>query len=200
MPPRRVSNLYSFGTYVFEPGADFDDPSAYDKYVRTGVWLPDIAVDPRGGHLYLVWQDFRFIDRFADTIAFSMSTDGGATWSEPVPVVPGGEQAFTPSVEVASDGTVAVTYYYLPNDDQVTDHWLVQCSPTRSRPCSDRAAWGGEVRLTDISFDITRAPYAYGFFVGDYAGLASDGLDFLTLFSQSQGNDPASAFFRRVGP
>jgi hypothetical protein len=43
------------------------------------------------------------------------------------------------------------------------------------------------------------APFAGGFFTGDYEGLAATG-DFLTFFSQPHGTDPSSAFFRRVGP
>ena len=44
-------------------------------------------------------------------------------------------------------------------------------------------------------------PIAGGFFTGDYEGLASAGNDFVrVLRSQSHGSDPASIFFRRVGP
>jgi hypothetical protein len=49
-----------------------------------------------------------------------------------------------------------------------------------------------------------RAPIARGYFVGDYEGLANDvageGTDFTPLFSRSQWVDPATIFFRRVGP
>jgi len=45
-----------------------------------------------------------------------------------------------------------------------------------------------------------KAPNARGYFVGDYEGLASDGADFTPFFSQSHGTDPASIFFRRIGP
>jgi hypothetical protein len=47
----------------------------------------------------------------------SWRTDGGCTWSAPIPInqrptnIPAGDrQAFLPSVAVAADGTVAVTY------------------------------------------------------------------------------------------
>ena len=44
--------------------------------------------------------------------------DGGLTWSNPIKVnaSPSGVAAFTPSVDVASDGTVAVTYYDFRNN------------------------------------------------------------------------------------
>jgi len=62
------------------------------------------------------------------------------------------------------------------------------------------------VRLTDASFDLRQAPQLVGaggpegFFLGDSMGLASDGKDFLALFSQPYDSDPASVFARRIGP
>jgi hypothetical protein len=176
------------------------------EYVRTADIIPDIAVDPASGALYAVWQDARF--NGVDQIALSMSTDGGFTWSEPIQVnqtpadIPlGDQQAFTPSVDVAADGAVAVTYYDFRNNTAdpatlQTDYWIVHCHSN----CSDPANWGSEDRLTEISFDMRQAPDAGGHFTGDYEGLASVGNDFLAFFSQTHGSDPGSIFFRRVGP
>ena len=84
---------------------------------------PDIAVDPASGRLYAVWQDASFDNNQADAIAFSQSLDGGLTWSRrsrstrPRPSIPiGDQQAFTPSVDVSANGTVAVTYYDFRNN------------------------------------------------------------------------------------
>jgi hypothetical protein len=44
------------------------------------------------------------------------------------------------------------------------------------------------------------APDAGGYFVGDYEGLDTDGVDFFAFFSQSHGSDPASVFFSRISP
>jgi hypothetical protein len=163
------------------------------------------------GHLYAVWEDRRF-DSQAGNIAFSMSADGGFTWSTPVRVNrtpdhtwPPNRQAFTPSVSVASDGTIGVTYYDFRNNQAfqpgaTTDYWLVHCRPVTATACTDTAGWRDEVRLTDTSFDLEKAPVARGLFLGDYQGLATDGDDFLALFSQTHGSDPASVFFRRVRP
>ena len=176
------------------------------EYVRTADIIPDIAVDPASGALYAVWQDARF--NGVDQIALSMSTDGGFTWTEPIQVnqtpadIPlGDQQAFTPSVEVAADGAVAVTYYDFRNNTNdlatlPTDYWVVHCHSD----CSNLANWGGEDRLTETSFDLRLAPDAGGHFTGDYEGLASAGNDFLAFFSQTHGSDPGSIFFRRVGP
>ena len=144
--------------------------------VRTGDLIPQIAVDDDNGNLYVVWQDDRFTGE--EQIAFSRSTNGGRTWSATrrISTVGGVNQAFLPTVRVADDGTVAVQYYDFrfdaPNSTPplTTDTWLL------------RSASGGasftEERIGIGAFDMTTAPDARGYFVGDYAGLdfASGGL------------------------
>jgi hypothetical protein len=80
---------------------------------------------------------------------------------------------------------------------------MVHCHPS-SGSCSEAGNYGNEVRLTDQSFDMEKAPDARGYFTGDYEGLANDvgdeGSDFAPFFSQPHATDPASVFFRRVGP
>jgi hypothetical protein len=181
------------------------DPETGDP-VRTGDIIPDIAVAPNGD-LYAVWQDARVNGGGADGVALSRSTNGGLTWSPRIKVnqtptnIPiGNQQAFTPSVDVAADGTVAVTYYDFRNNTGaaplLTDYFVVHCHTA----CNNAASWGGEVRLTEASFDMRLAPFAGGFFTGDYEGLASAGNDFGAFFGQTHGTDPGSIFFGRVGP
>jgi hypothetical protein len=183
--------------------------------VRTADLNPDIAVDPNNGNLYAVWQDNRFDPGDHVSVALSTSTDGGLTWSPAVKVnktptnIPSGnQQAFTPSVDVADDGTVAVTYYDFrnntPNPNTLpTNYFVVHCHPSSSN-CSEAGDYGNEVRLTNAPFDMEKAPDARGYSTGDYEGLANDvgdeGSDFTPFFSQTHGSDPASVFFRRVGP
>lgn len=185
------------------------DPETGDP-VRTGDIIPEVAVDPASGALYVVWQDARFSDGEFDSIAFSQSLDGGLTWSDPIKVnltptdvPPGNQQAFTPSVHVAADGTVGVTYYDFRNNTDaeslLTDYFLVHCHPADPGGCTDAANWGNEVRVTNSSFDTRLAPFANGFFTGDYEGLSSIGDSFTPFFSQSHGTDPSSTFFRTVG-
>jgi hypothetical protein len=190
------------------------DPDDGDS-VRTGENIPDIAVDPKSGQLYAVWQDKRFSEglmRRHDSVALSTSTDGGLTWSSAVKVnktptnIPSGnQQAFTPAV----DGTVSVTYYDFrnntPNPNTLpTDYWVVHCHASKTVDCSRGSQYGAEIRLTNAPFNMERAPDAGGYFLGDYEGLANDvageGTDFTPLFSRPQGVDPATIFFRRVGP
>jgi hypothetical protein len=208
MQPRTLFTPFPFiGVYDPETG----DP------VRTEDVLPEVAVDPSNGNLYAVWQDSRFSNNgsfsnpslLIDEIAFSQSTDGGLTWSAPIKInktptgiALGNRQAFLPSVDVAAGGTIAVTYYDFRNNDSgttlKTDYFVVHCHP--STGCTNPANWGNEIRLTNTSFDMRQAPFARGFFVGDYEGLASDGNNFLAFFSQPHGSDPSSVFFRRVAP
>jgi hypothetical protein len=194
------------------------DPDDGDP-LRTGDIIPDIAVDPSSGQLYAVWQDKRFSDglfRRHDSVALSTSTDGGLTWSSAVKVnntptnIPtGNQQAFNPAVDVAEDGTVSVTYYDFRNNTPKantlpTDYWVVHCHASERGDCSRGSQYGAELRLTNAPFNMERAPVAGGYFLGDYEGLANDvageGTDFTPLFSRPQGGDPATIFFRRVGP
>jgi hypothetical protein len=152
--------------------------------------------------------DARFSGFVYEDVAFSQSLDGGLHWSTPIKVnltpptaAPGNRQAFTPSVDVSSDGTVAVTYYDFRNNTPdpttlPTDYFVIHCHAS----CASAGSWTNEVRLTNVSFDMRRAPNAGGFFTGDYEGLASSGTTFLPFWSASHGTDPASTFFRRVGP
>ncbi len=208
-----------------DEGATWSSPTVVDRLgtirvsdpetatpVRTGDLLPDAAVDPANANVYAVWQDARFSGSLYDSVAFSMSTDGGRHWSTPTKVnktpddlnLIGNRQAFTPSVHVASDGTIGVSYYDFRRNDVgtgalETDYWLVRCRPKDQTTCSKDDGWR-EVRVTESSFDARHAPFARGYFIGEYAGLAADGADFLTLFSQTHEADRATIFFSRVRP
>jgi hypothetical protein len=179
--------------------------------IRTGDILFDVAVNRMNGNLYAVWQDTRFDGFVHDSIAFSQSANGGGSWSAPIKVnlTPVAEpnddqQAFTPSVHVGGDGTIGVTYYDFRNNTAAdgilgTDQFAVHCHAA-SEDCASAASWDEETRITPTTFDMRRAPFARGYFAGDYVGLAADGNDFLSFFSASHGGDPASAFLSRLTP
>jgi hypothetical protein len=202
---------WSGPVYISRLGTiEVTDPDTGDP-VRTGDIIPEAAVDPASGAMYVVWQDARFGgDRF-DSVAFSQSLDGGFTWSSPIKVnltpgnlPPGNQQAFTPSVHVADDGTIGVTYYDFRNntpdpDTLPTDYFLVHCHPDTPPDCADPTGWGDEVRVTNAPFDMRLAPFAVGFFTGDYEGLSDIRGAFTPFFSQTHGEDPSSTFFRTVG-
>ncbi len=174
--------------------------------VRTGAGLPDIAVDSSSGKLYAVWEDGRFSGGAHDDIALSRSTDGGLSWTRPVKInqTTGGAAAFTPSVHVAADGTVGVTYYDFRNNTSApgvpTDYWLVHCHAASS-DCTNPANWA-EVHVAG-SFDIEIAPVARGLFLGDYQGLASFGNTFVPFFIQTNTGNTSNrtdAFATTAGP
>jgi hypothetical protein len=175
---------------------------------------PVVATDPNNGNLYVAWEETAFSGGQYSSIAFSMSVDAGFTWSTPIQInktptniAPGNRQAFIPALAVASDGTIAVSYYDFrfndPNPGLQTDHWLVHCHPSATTPSTNPASWSNEVRLTDKSFDMETADSAFlgtAYFVGDYEGLTSVGNDFVAAWTQPHDSDTHSIFFRRVGP
>ena len=133
------------------------------------------------GRLYVVWEDSRFSGTHND-IAMSTSNDEGRTWTNPVKVnqTPVPALAFTPGVDVLPNGTVAVAYYDLRNNDPTqpttlfTDNFIADSH--------DGGVTWSEARLTPTSFDDTFAPVSRGYFLGDYQGLTNDGTNFKSFF------------------
>jgi hypothetical protein len=179
--------------------------------VRAGGGLPDIAVDlnPRSGgygNLYAVWGDSfgsgETKSKPHSTIVFTESTDGGLTWSplSRIDKSPGEIQAFTPSVHVASDGTVGVTYYDFRNNTSAsglpTDQWFIHCHPTSD--CSDPGNWAEN--HVDGPFNIENAATAGGYFLGDYDGLASIGTTFTSFFSKTTSTDKDNTYLGTISP
>jgi hypothetical protein len=178
------------------------DPNT-GQLIRTGDIIPEPAIDPASGQLYVVWQDSRFTGGHFDEVALSTSTDGGATWTAPIQVntnTPANRPGFTPSIHVSSDGTVGVSFYDFRNlttqtTTLPTDYWFVSST-------NDGASFGNEVHLTG-SFDMLTAPYADGFFVGDYEGLDTSGTTFHPFFvAANSGNtsNRTDVFTRTVSP
>lgn len=151
-----------------------------------------VAVDPRNGTLYAVWEDGRFSGMSRAGIALSQSIDGGRTWSEPVQVNRDTKvQAFVPNVHVRFDGQVAVTYYDLRSNtaDPTTlmaDLWLA-----RSR---DGLNWR-ESRVSG-PFDMNKGPKWRGLLptVGDQTGLSSVGPFFVPFYTRAAASsDPQNS-------
>jgi hypothetical protein len=176
--------------------ADIVDPDGLQP-LRTADIVPDIAVDHKTGRLYVVWQDARFTQSAA-AIMLTSSANGGRSWSTPLRVsqtpdspAQGNGQAFTAMVDVASTGTVGVSYYDFRRDTPaagaLTDYWIVTCRGTRC--IRDQDGW--RERHLGGSFDVTLAPNAGGYFLGDYMGLDHIGSAFASVFSMThpvQGN------------
>jgi hypothetical protein len=169
--------------------------------VRTGDLIPEIAVDNKSGSLYVVWQDSRFTGK--EQVALSKSEDGGRTWgpTKRVSTVGGPNQAFTPMVRVADngtatqDGTVAVQYYDFRNDSAATPGLTTNTWIIRSTNGGDTFPPANEEAI-GASYDMRQAPDARGYFVGDYEGLdwAGGGLKpgFKPFFVRSNDAMPAN--------
>jgi hypothetical protein len=222
--PTIIANMGDVGVRDPEPVNCLGDntPSTPCLLVRTGDILPDFAVDYSSGaskgDMYAAWQTHRTatVQQLGstlpvdDTILVSRSTDGGHRWSTPVKVnhTTTGKQAFTASVHVSGNGDVAVTYYDFRNDATgdaalSTDYWVVHCHAASS-DCTNASNWSDENRLTPASFDMRTAPYAIGYFTGDYEGLDNFGTTFTPFFVQANGTDPfhplSDAFYSTAGP
>jgi hypothetical protein len=169
------------GMHWSQPITVSDDPTVPDVDPDNGVPLrtgadvgggiPDIAVDPGSGKLYVVWEDSRFSGGVHNDIALSTSTDDGKTWSAPVRAnqTPAGVLAFTPMVDVLPNGDVGVTYYDIRNNTPapglLTDYFIVTST--------DHGATWTESRLTPSSFDDTLAPTSRGYFLFSISAIAA---------------------------
>ena len=172
--PKVISGLQTVSVF---------NPNTGDA-VRSGDIIPEPAIDPTTGRLYVVWQDSRFNGGQYDEIVLSTSGDDGATWSTPIRVnTPTGRPAFNPGIVVNSSESVAVTYYDFRNlaagniTSLPTDIW-------QTTSANKGVTFGNEIHLAG-SFDLTTAPNAEGFFVGDYQGLIAIGSTFVPFFVQT---------------
>ena len=155
--------------------------------IRAEDYLPDIAIDPRDGAMYVVWSDG--LGTPINRVVMAMSTDAGRHWSGPTVVSTGGPnvQAYNHAIEVTANGTVVLTYYdyrntVLGDDIATTDIWL--------RHSHDGGrTWEPEQHLYG-PFDHYKAPTSCfapgdprGLFLGDYVGLETiTGNSVITFF------------------
>jgi hypothetical protein len=182
--PTKIAPLRTVGT------------SADGHPLRVGDYIPDIAVDPSDGNLYVTWADG--MGGAPNKIAFVRSTDGGRHWSAPVAVsthdsVP----SFNHAVTVANDGTVAAVWMdTVGNDDATTADGIPTDVYVRSS--SDGGRTWGDAQVID-SFDFSKAPDTErGYFLGDYEGLAPIGAHDLLAFIGVAGNDANSALVHSI--
>jgi hypothetical protein len=149
------------------------------KAVRDGHNIVgQLAAGPRG-ELRAVWQGSQFAGDHDGTV-LATSTDGGASWSTPVPVGSSPAQQFMPAVAVNSDGVVGVTYYQL--DSTGTSYWLATSGNGISWHASKLAG----------PFDITAAPVVTdgSYYVGDFHGMAAAGPCFVSVFARTNTGQP----------
>lgn len=183
---------------TFDPGY-VSDPTT-GQWVNTGGGILDVAVDRQSGAIYIVWSDMGFGPApYGGGVVLVKSTDNGATWStpkriNPVPTTP----AFTPTVTVADNGDVAVTYYDFRNDTSdpevlQTDYWAL-------------VSQDGGLNWTEGHvagpFNLRNAPEpgAMILFMGDYLKTTAAGNDFVAIFpmANDDATNPTDIFFSRI--
>ena len=166
--PTVVAPVKSVGTH--EPGG---------KNVRDGHDIVgQLAAGPHG-ELRALWQGSQFAGDH-DGSVLATSTDGGATWSTPVPVGSSPAQQFMPALAVNSDGVIGVTYYQL--DSTGTTYWLATSGNGTSWQADKLAG----------PFDITAAPVVTdgSYYVGDFHGMAAAGPCFVSVFAKTNNGQP----------
>jgi hypothetical protein len=171
---------------------DLLQPTSLDETVRAGDYIPDLAVDPVTGTIYMVYASGNAAGW--DHVVLVKSADGGRHWTAPkrVGTTPATTHSFNGTVEVTSDGTVAVMFYDFRSNTPAaglpTDVWLSLSS--------DGGATFSEQHVTG-PFDMLAAPNSRGWFLGDYQGMAAAGRDLILFFATSQG-DSANVYAVRA--
>jgi hypothetical protein len=144
---------------------------------------PHVAAQPRNGHLYVVWEDYRAGEY---DIELARSTDGGATWSAARTVNPDrGLDHYLPAVAAApgSDGDrVGVSYYRsqrIPGENSPPPGGFQQgVGGAGDAPSDYVLAGGGSATALPWAFSVVSPPFAppdQATFIGDYTGLAITG-------------------------
>ncbi|MBA3272552.1 MAG: exo-alpha-sialidase [Chthoniobacterales bacterium] len=143
--------------------------------IRSGAFLPSATTDRTTGNLYVVYQEFH--DPAAGPrVVFTKSTDGGNTWSRPIPASdnPGSTHVFNPAIATSPDGqTLTVSYY--TNRDNPTSNTLVDMYLAQS--FDGGATWRQNIRVSNTSTNAALAPNTGSstqpaYMLGDYLGIA----------------------------
>jgi len=178
----------------------FNEPHPKGKPIRSGNTLPQAAVDPNTGRLYMVWEDARNSGGTTSQVFMSFSNNG-TVWSKPRVVnTVTTTSAFVPSIAVNSVGQVAVTYYDFrasnPTQDRSPTQYWMRISPPGG------LAFGPDIELTDGPFNLGTAPNAGGLFLGDYEGLTAHGQTFYAVWCRTTGNanHTTNCFVSKVKP
>lgn len=199
--PQIVAKL---GTIGVTDANNVDPVTGGAARIRTGDIIPEPGIDPASGQLYVVWQDARFSGGAHDEVAISTSSDGGATWSAPKRVnMPNGQPAFTATVAVASDHTVGVTYYqFEPTSlgSEPTNYFIKKVSPAAVASSSPTSVQTATATLVAGPFNMLDAPFARGYFVGDYEALGTVGTSFHPFFVQTDCLDLSCRALTSVTP
>ena len=172
--------------------------------VRDGIILFSVAVDPKNGRLYIVWQDTRFGS--VDQVAFSQSSDNGvdlvhgrsgSTGPRPTPTCCGSRPSSPRSRSArrrADRDLLQLPERHRARRRKRPTYWAVFCAAD----CTRRSSWGGVLRLTNKSFDMLDAPIARRAFPRRLHGPGHRGGTVHPVFGIATGPDLTTEFTRRI--
>jgi hypothetical protein len=179
--PQVVSALETAG--VSDPNNLSPLSNAPPAPSRTGDIIPEPAINPTNGQLYVVWQDARFNSFANDEAVISTSSDGGATWSAPERVNDHtGQPAYNASVYVSSTGTVGVTYLQWGTTVSGNEPTTVNIRHSLTAGSSTTGPTFDTTTVVDGPFNNLAAPVSRGYFLGDYAGLVANASGFIPFY------------------
>jgi hypothetical protein len=208
-PQTNVDDFIEF--VISEDGGDTFGPptfvttvAIYDHpRIRDAVVLPSMTASRGSGDLFIVYQA-----RHAGSprIMFTKSTDGGASWTAPIPISdnPAGLAVINPTVAASPDGQkIDVAFYDArdnPNSPTLLDMYLAQSF-------DGGATWQPNIRLTPVSTDAALAPMSGNnpnnpnFMLGDYQGIAestNENVPAVPLWIDTRSGNP-DPFVARIG-
>ncbi|MCA1707464.1 MAG: glycoside hydrolase, partial [Actinobacteria bacterium] len=150
---------------------------------RTGDIIPEPAINPTTGQLYVVWQDARWNNFANDEVAISTSSNGGATWSAPALVnAHTGQPAYDPSVYVNAAGVVGVSYFQWTSTVSGNEPTMLWIRHSTSPGTGTSAPTFDGPTPVDGPFNNLVAPVARGYFLGDYQGLVANASGFIPFY------------------
>ena len=176
-PPVKVGDDILVG----QPLCDFGrgpEPCIPGPFIRTNDF-PRIAVNPRNGHVFATWQDYR---NGEFDIQLAASTDGASSWEPSAKVNPdSGLDHYFPADAVAHSDwdRVGVSYFRsqrVPNENSPPTGVFAPGQPGVQEGSSDYVLAGGKPGRTPFSFKVLSPefPPPDGIqtgFNGDYSGL-----------------------------
>jgi len=169
------------------------DPTGKDRVRGSGQGI--LAAAGPGGTAYLCWSEQRLSTD--SLVAVVRSDDEGRTWTPTMTVVRERAQPFIPSVAVAGNGSIGVTWFDVPAHKGGKDLPAV----VRFAWSADRGATWRFLRLAG-PFDLHTANITTGGdFVGDYEGLVGLPAGFAALNAVARPDShsgPTDLLFTRI--
>ncbi len=177
--------------------------------IRQSDIIFSVSVDQKSGVIALAWENQPAHGNLTN-IYYSQSYDGD-TWSAPIKInqTPASSarplrgEAFNMAVAAGANNTLVATYYDFRNDvgtpgQELADMWAVFCTNTKPGDCARAKNWGGEVRMTNTSFNYLQAPLTdSGYFLGDYFGLVAQGQSVTSAFTATNGTPGQTDLYTR---